>query len=268
MDRVEVGGLRIGYTRAGSGPTVALAHGFVGDGLSTWSRQIDVLSQEFTVVAWDVPGAGASSDPPDSFRIGDYADCFVAFLRALDVRQAHLVGLSFGGILLLSVAERHAQVPRSLSLVSSYAGWRGSFPADQAHERLQRCLRLSELPPEEFAEAMLPSMFSDEARGADVAAFAASVHDFRPPGFRRLSTACAEADLRHVLSGVDVPTMVVHADRDVRAPRHVADALHAGIAASRLVVLPGAGHVCSVEAPDAVSRALLGFLRSVESRTV
>jgi pimeloyl-ACP methyl ester carboxylesterase len=48
---VEVGGLTIAYERAGSGPPVALAHGFVGDGRSTWGAQIDALADEFAVVA-------------------------------------------------------------------------------------------------------------------------------------------------------------------------------------------------------------------------
>jgi hypothetical protein len=53
---VEVGGLVVAYERAGSGPPVALARGFVGAGRSTWGSQIDALADEFTVVAWDAPG--------------------------------------------------------------------------------------------------------------------------------------------------------------------------------------------------------------------
>src|SRR5437899_7194248 len=60
-------GLRIAYERAGNGPPLVLLHGFVGDGRE-WRRQVDGLSDQFTVVAWDAPGAGASSDPPESFR--------------------------------------------------------------------------------------------------------------------------------------------------------------------------------------------------------
>ena len=60
---VEVGGLKIAFERAGTGPVVALAHGFVGDARSTWGSQIDSLSDEFTVIAWDAPGVGGSSDP-------------------------------------------------------------------------------------------------------------------------------------------------------------------------------------------------------------
>jgi pimeloyl-ACP methyl ester carboxylesterase len=62
-------GLRIAFERAGGGPPLVLLHGYVGDGPTTWRRQIDDLSDEFTVVAWDAPGVGRSSDPPESFGL-------------------------------------------------------------------------------------------------------------------------------------------------------------------------------------------------------
>jgi len=65
MDRAEVGGLSIAYERWGHGPPVVLVHGFVGDGRGTFRQQIEGLSDEFTVVVWDSPGAGRSSDPPE-----------------------------------------------------------------------------------------------------------------------------------------------------------------------------------------------------------
>jgi pimeloyl-ACP methyl ester carboxylesterase len=64
MEMVEVDGLHIAYEQAGSGPVLVLLHGYVGDGPTTWRRQLDGLSDEFTVVAWDAPGAGRSTDPP------------------------------------------------------------------------------------------------------------------------------------------------------------------------------------------------------------
>ena len=73
MDSVEVGGLRIAYERAGTGPPLVLLHGYVGDGPTLWRPQLDTLSDDFTVIAWDAPGAGASSDPPESFGIAGYA---------------------------------------------------------------------------------------------------------------------------------------------------------------------------------------------------
>ena len=262
MDEVEVEGLRVTYERAGTGPPVALANGFVGDGLSTWGKQIDALSRDFTVIAWDAPGSGHSSDPPESFRVADYADCWASFLRALGFPRAHLVGLSFGGIVALSLVERQPELPLSLALVSAYAGWRGSLSDEETGTRLATCLRVSELPPEEFARAMVPSMFSSAAAASAVEGFAASVRQFSPAGFRTMAVASADADLRYMLPEVRVPTLLLYGDRDVRAPLKVSEGIRAGIPSSQLVVLSGVGHVSPVEAPEEVSRTLGDFLRS------
>jgi pimeloyl-ACP methyl ester carboxylesterase len=169
--RVEVGGLSIAYERAGSGPPVVLAHGFVGDGRSTWGRQIDALADEFTVVAWDAPGAGGSDDPPEGFGMDGYADCFAGFARALRIEPAHFVGLSFGGAMLLATFYRHHGIASSLALVGGYTGWVGSLGPVEAQQRLTRSLKISELPGEEFAAAMTPTMFSPSVRDEAVASW-------------------------------------------------------------------------------------------------
>lgn len=59
MDVVEVGGLEIAFEGQGAGPPLVLLHGFVGHSRE-WRRQIDDLSDEFTVVAWDAPDASTT----------------------------------------------------------------------------------------------------------------------------------------------------------------------------------------------------------------
>ena len=263
MDQVDVDGLRISYERAGSGPALVLLHGFVGDGRSTWSAQLDELSDEFTVIAWDAPGAGRSSPPPRSFRIADYAGCLAAFVRALQLRRPHMVGLSFGGIVALELFRERTAVPHSLVLAGAYAGWAGSLPADVVGERLRISLERADLPPDQFAEAMLSSMFSETAPAEAVAAFAASVRAFNPAGFRAMTWTSAEADLRDVLATVDVPTLLLYGEQDVRAPLGVAHALHAAIPGSELIIQPGLGHVSPVEAPELFNRELRRFLRRI-----
>jgi pimeloyl-ACP methyl ester carboxylesterase len=83
METTEVGGLRITYERAGTGPPLVLLHGYVGDARATWHHQLDDLSDEFMVIAWDAPGAGGSSDPPESFGTAGYADALAGFVAAL-----------------------------------------------------------------------------------------------------------------------------------------------------------------------------------------
>jgi pimeloyl-ACP methyl ester carboxylesterase len=264
MEMVEVDGLPIAYERAGAGPPLVLLHGYVGDGPTTWRRQLDGLCDQFTVVAWDAPGAGGSSDPPESFGMAGYADCLAGFVEGLGLGRPHVAGLSFGGALALALYRRHSTIPMTLILASAYAGWGGSLPADVAEQRLQQALVLADLSPDEFVGALLPTMFSQATPPEAVDAFGASMLGFHPAGFRAMARASAE-DLREVLPLIGVPTLLVYGDRDMRAPLAVAEDLHAAISGSTLVVLPDTGHLCNFEAPEAFNRAVRNFLRDTHS---
>jgi pimeloyl-ACP methyl ester carboxylesterase len=258
----EIDGLRIAYERGGEGPPLVLLHGYVGDGPATWREQIEGLADEFTIVAWDAPGAGRSSDPPESLGMAGYADCLARFVEVLGLENPHVAGLSFGGALALAFYRRHPAVARSLILASAYAGWTGSLPAEVAEQRLQQALVLADLPPEEFAGALLPTMFSKATPLESVNEFGASMLAFHPAGFRAMARASAE-DLRDVLPEVQVPTLLVYGDQDERAPLTVGHSLHAALPNSTFVVLSGAGHVCNVEAPEEFNGAVRSFLRTV-----
>jgi pimeloyl-ACP methyl ester carboxylesterase len=263
METMKVGGLRIAYERAGSGPPLVLLHGYVGGGPATWRRQLEGLCGEFTVVAWDAPGAGGSSDPPESFGMAGYADCLAGFVGRLGLGKPHVAGLSFGGALALEFCHRHPAIPRTLILASAYAGWGGSLPRDVADQRLRQALMLADLPPDAFAGTLLPTMFS-EAAPEDIDEFGASMLAFHPAGFRAMARASAE-DLRGALPHINVPTLLVYGDQDVRAPLAIAEDLQAAIPGSALVVLPGAGHVCNIEAPEAFNNAIRNFLHTRRS---
>lgn len=264
MEQVEVDGLRIAYQRAGAGPPLVLLHGYVGDGPATWRPQLEGLCDEFTVVAWDAPGAGGSADPPASFGMAGYADCLAGFIDRLGLEKPHLAGLSFGGALALELYRRHPGIPATLILASAYAGWGGSLPADVAEQRLEQALGLAELSPEELVGTLLPTMFSETTPPEAVDAFGASMLGFHPAGFRAMARASAE-DLREVLPHINVPTLLIYGDRDVRAPLTVAEDLHAAISGSTLVVLPDTGHACNLEASEAFNRAVRSFLREGRS---
>ena len=187
MDHVEVGGLEIAYQRAGEGPALVLLHGFVGDSRE-WRRQIEDLSDGFTVVAWDAPGSGRSSDPPESFRMGEYADRLAGFVDALGLGRAHLVGLSFGGALALELFRRHPAIPTTLILAGAYAGWTGSLPPEVVEERLRRSLEAAELPPDRFVRALIPTMFSETAPAERVDELALALGNLRDPPIESLLT--------------------------------------------------------------------------------
>jgi pimeloyl-ACP methyl ester carboxylesterase len=262
---VEIDGLRLAYERAGDGPPLLLLHGYIGDGRSTFSRQLDELSDEFTVVAWDAPGAGRSSDPPESFALRDYADSLAGFIAALDLSRPHVVGLSFGGALALELYARHPAIPRSLVLAGASAGWAGSLPLAVVNHRRRQAEELAALPADELVRALLPTMFSEAAPRESIARFAASVGRFHPLGLRTMARAYADADLRDVLPSIDVPTLLLHGDLDARIPLDVAKALRGAITSSEVVVMRGVGHVSSIEAADQFNAEVRKFLRSAAS---
>jgi pimeloyl-ACP methyl ester carboxylesterase len=264
MDQIEVEGLRIAYRRAGEGPPLVLLHGFVGNSRE-WRREIEDLSDEFTVVAWDAPGSGGSSDPPETFRLPDYADCLAALIDALGLGRPHVAGLSFGGALALELYRRHPETALTLVLASAYAGWTGSLPAEVVERRLQQTLQAAESPPAEFVHSMIPSMFSDSPPAEPFEEFKRIMLEIHPTGFRAMARALAEADLSDVLARIAVPTLLLYGDQDVRAPLTVAQDLHARIPGSRLVILPGVGHMSSVEAAERFTTEVRSFLRAVQT---
>ena len=144
LDHIEVGQLSISFRARGNGSPLVLLHGFLCDS-RVWRRELEDLTDQFRVVAWDAPGAGESSDPPDPFTITDWAGCLAPFLDAIGIERAHLLGLSWGGLLAQAFYRIHPTRVRTLILADTYAGWRGSLGAEVAAQRLARCIRESTL---------------------------------------------------------------------------------------------------------------------------
>jgi pimeloyl-ACP methyl ester carboxylesterase len=232
---VKARGLEIAYDRAGGGPPIVFVHGGFDDA-AVWQSQLTGLSGEFDVVAWDEPGVGRSEIPPPGFGLHDYADCLADLIRELAVAPAHVLGLSWGGTVVLELYRRHADVVRTLLLADTYAGWKGS------------------LPPEEVS-----------ARVADVQAQMEDV----PAGPRRDTLAgqlqaMATADQTDLLPQINVPTLLIWGDRDPRSPLDVvARQFEEAIPGAELVVIPDAGHMSNLDQPQAFNEAIRSFLRAL-----
>ncbi|MGH9190018.1 MAG: alpha/beta fold hydrolase [Acidimicrobiales bacterium] len=261
-DHVQVGGLRIGFRQAGEGRPLVLLHGALSDS-RVWRDQLEDLSDEFTVVAWDAPGCGASSDPPETFPLGEYADCLAGFIEALGLRRPHVLGHSFGAGLALELHRRHPSVPRSLVLVGAYAGWAGSLPAEEVEMRLRLALESAELLPDRFVPQSIPGLFSDLIPAQRSEELARIMSEARPVGTRVMARAFADADLRDALPQIQTPTLLLCGGADQRSPPPVAEALHAAIPTSRMIVLPGLGHESYLESPERFNAEVRAFLRSV-----
>jgi pimeloyl-ACP methyl ester carboxylesterase len=257
---VRTNGIEIAYERVGEGPPLVLAHGAAEDG-RVWQPQLAALADEFTVVAWDEPGAGRSSDVPEDFTLADYADCLAALIEALDLGPAHVAGLSWGGTVVLELYRRHPELVATLILVDTYAGWKGSLPEKEVRARVAGVRRMLAAPPDEF-DPTLPGLFAEGPPAAFLPLLGAMAADVRPETLRVQISVMAEADLRDLLPRIAVPTLLIWGELDVRSPLGVARQFQEAIPDAELVVIPDCGHVSNLEQPEQLNQALRGFCRA------
>ena len=203
------------YERVGDGPPVVLLHGYVGDGPTTWRRQLEALGGEFTLIAWDAPGAGRSSDPPETFGMAGYADCLAGFIAELGLerpaRRRAVVRWCAGD-------RTGPSPPNRRPTPGPGVGVRrvGRFPARRRHRAASAAGARAGRPlAGRVRRHALPTMFSEATAHEMIDAFAASMRAFHPIGFRAMARASAE-DLRDALPCVEVPTLLVYGDLDVR----------------------------------------------------
>lgn len=265
MHQVDVDGLRIAYRRAGTGPVLVMLHGAPTDS-RTWQWMIPDLSRDHTVIAWDAPGFGESSDIDDSWRAPQFADALASFITALDLDdRPHIVGHSFGTMVALSLFRRHRAVPASLVLIGGYAGWAGSLPPEEVARRLEMFISMGEIG-DAFDPKSYPGLFTELIPPDREAALATMMREnVRPATVRAAGYIGAETDLRPVLPTVDVPTLILHGAADARSPLANAEALHAAISTSQLVVLPTLGHGCVVEDPERCATEIRQFVTTATS---
>jgi pimeloyl-ACP methyl ester carboxylesterase len=204
MRRAQVRALSVAYEQTGRGPVLVLLHGFLFDSRA-WRPQLESLSNHFTVIAWDAPGAGQSSDPPETFVLGDWADCLAGLLDVAGVGSARILGLSWGGILAQEFYRRHPRRVRSLLLAGTYAGWRGSLSEVISEERLATCLRDSSLPASELVPKYVREMHSESATQEVREELASIMSDFHPRGFRLMALSSAQVDTRDLSRRSEFP---------------------------------------------------------------
>lgn len=258
MATARVGGLDIAYERAGAGPPLVFVHGAVADG-RMWRPQLDALADEFTVIAWDEPGAGRSADLPTGFGLDGYADCLAGLIDALGLGPSHVAGLSWGTTVVLECYRRRPEVVGTLVLADGYAGWKGSLPADEVAARVEAVREALAHPGTDLTST---GLFAGDPPTRFAPLIEAMVADARPESLGPQVLTMAEADLRDVLPTVRVPTLLLWGASDARSPLSVARQFHDAVPGSELVVLPGAGHMSNLEAPQRFTETVRRFCRA------
>jgi pimeloyl-ACP methyl ester carboxylesterase len=244
----------------GGGPALVFLHGHPFS-RAMWASQLDALSDEFRVVAPDLPGYGASPPLAQVMSMRRFADAVVELLDALGVRRATFVGLSMGGLVAMELGLGHPERVDGLVLAATTA----APPTEEDVERRRRAAAdIDAHGMLGHTAEMLPRLFGPAA-SRDPALTVPIVTTML-----RTSPAGAAAALRgraerpayeRLLGGLGPPALVVAGDRDAYSTKEVTDQLVAALPDPEVLLLPGVGHFPNLEAPEAFDEAVRAFAR-------
>jgi pimeloyl-ACP methyl ester carboxylesterase len=264
-------GGRIRVLEAGEGRPVVLVHG-VTLSAEIWHKQLSALSDRFRLIALDQRGHGQSQPGTDRPSLPRLARDLAQLLETLDLTDVVLVGHSLGGMVSLGLAAYHPDVMgsrvSSLLLVSTSGGPLTPLPPAVMRQALARsegaarlALGLAErrrlheplLAPGRGTALVRRLVFGVDPDPADVELTRAVSAAVAPTLFSDLWATLPAVDLRPAYPALSLPTTVMVGSRDRVTPPRLARAMAAGVGGSRLVIVPGAGHMLMLERPAAVN---------------
>jgi 3-oxoadipate enol-lactonase len=251
----ELAGIAAGPT-GGVALPVVLVHG-INMSRDVWADVLEPLARSRRVVAFDLRGHGAShrSGP---FTAEDYAADTLAVIDRLGIERAHVVGTSFGGSVACALAVRAPARVASIAAIGSALCVEG-IDVDGAVAAIRaagvRTFFAGFMPQASFAPGTDPKLIEREldaaANGRDVETVVG------------VSVTALGSDLRQIGAAVRVPALVVTGELDATCPVAAGEEM-ARTLRTELVVVPGRGHVLTMEDPAAVVRLIEGHLRKHE----
>ncbi|MEJ2210980.1 MAG: alpha/beta fold hydrolase [Anaerolineae bacterium] len=231
-------------------PPVVLIHG-AGGSHQLWLYQVRDLPQARTY-ALDLPGHGRSQGLGRD-RIAAYGDWLVAFLDAVGVEKAVLVGHSMGGGIALDVALRYQGRVAGLGLVATGA----RMPvAPTLLEQIQR-------DPEAAVRLIVQWSYGPEADQEVVRQGRRQLQQTAPDVLYGDFVACDAFDVRDRLGQISAPACLLFGTQDRMTPAKYAPGLRDGLPDAVLHLVEGAGHMILVEQPQAVTRTLTALLHAI-----
>lgn len=265
MPEQERNDFTLAYQDSCSGPTILLIHGFPLNS-SMWESQIEDLSDMARVLAPDLRGFGLSEATPAPYSMEMMADDCMGLLDSLGVQEPVIVcGLSMGGYIAFEFYRRFPDWVAALVLTATRAG------ADDEAGRASRDKMIAsvrERGVEPVSRAMVPKLLAPDTyeRNEMLVNFVREmVETSTPEGLvGALEAMKARPDSTPMLADISVPVLIIHGEADQIIPVSQAEAMRDAIPNTKLVVLPGAGHLPNLEQADAFNEAVWDFLQSLE----
>lgn len=258
----DVNGTRLYCEVAGSGPVVVLLHGFTLD-TRMWDDQFLALAQQFQVIRYDLRGFGRS-DAPTTESYSHIED-LKALLDRLEIKRAVLVGLSKGGAVALDFALTYPGRVRALVLIDTVLGgfpWSAEGSARDAlvWQRAQEggipAAKESWLTHPIFAPALRQPAVA--ARLRQILDDYSGWHFVNPNPERSLDPPAAQR-----LAELRLPVLALVGELDVADFRAITELMAREAPSARQVIVPGAGHMANMEAPDLVLQLIADFLAGI-----
>jgi pimeloyl-ACP methyl ester carboxylesterase len=265
-DRViQAGGLRLAVRERGSGHPLLLVNG-LGGNVDMWGPAQERLSERASTIAFDAPGTGRSQTALVPMPIPAVARLIVGLLDGLDIERADVLGYSWGGLAAQQLAVAAPERVRRLALAGTSCGW-GGVPGDL------RALALLATPLRYYSQTFyeLTSHLLDGTGGSggdDGHSRAhAEARRANPPSLRgywsQVLAGTAYSSLPW-LHRVQAPTLVVAGLRDRLVPPANGVLLARELPNSRLVRVPGEGHLLLFDRASAALPSLADFFADGE----
>ncbi len=239
--------------------SVVLIHA-VGQDLTYWDRQIEALRERYNVVAFDLPGHGRSAGNAKEWSF-DYAASMVARLieKVSGTKPVHLVGISFGGMVAQVMTLARPELVRSLTLI----GTASRFPEEVRQGMRARAETTRTGGMAAVIQSSLERWFTPETRlrRPDIVdRMTKTLLGDDPAAHAAIWEVISYLDVYDRLNEIRCPTLVLVGELDPSTPPAVAREVAAAIQGAKVIVIPGASHIVTVEAPVAVNDAVRAFL--------
>jgi pimeloyl-ACP methyl ester carboxylesterase len=252
-------GPRLQYTEYGdgTGTPIVFLHGWP-DSWFSFSAVAQLLPDNHRLLLFDQRGFGESDRPEAGYDIRSFAQDVVAFLDAMSVQRATLVGHSFGTFVARAAAIAHPERVERLVLIDT--GWTGAN--DVTREVYASLDDLKGSVSEEFAREFQASTAYAPVPDAFFERLIAESLKLPAPLWSKVLGAIIEYDDTNDLGAIAAPTLVIWGDRDALFGREDQERVAAAIPGARLLIYPDIGHCPNWECPDRVATDLTAFVRS------